>query len=181
MTTLVVQRASDPNRRLVGLNIALQGGRWPVCVEVGIVPVMADGSSDLLYAIDCGAQVPFSLSDGELASVLVRRTIPPSDFQTFIQADFQTSSFPHEWSVGDVTVHLDDPQAGWMRRTADVDVDDSELTHLHPGESVHLTAVVTKLGTAALASRSPTRTRSPRRSHTHLQVRCSGPPTMRIS
>ena len=139
----VAQRASDPNRRLVRLNVALQGGRWPVCVDVGIVPVMADGSSDLLYAIDCGAQVPFSLSDGELASVLVRRTIPPSDFQTFIQADFQTSSFPHEWSVGDVTVHLDDPQAGWMRRTADVDVDDSELTHLHPGESAHLTAVVT--------------------------------------
>ena len=139
----VMQRASDPNRRLVRLNVALQGGRWPVCVDVGIVPVMADGSSDLLYAIDCGAQVPFSLSDGELASVLVRRTIPPSDFQTFIQADFQTSSFPHEWSVGDVTVHLDDPQAGWMRRTADVDVDDSELTHLHPGESAHLTAVVT--------------------------------------
>ena len=139
----VAQRAADPNRRLVRLNVALQGGRWPVCVDVGIVPVMADGSSDLLYAIDCGAQVPFSLSDGELASVLVRRTIPPSDFQTFIQADFQTSSFPHEWSVGDVTVHLDDPQAGWMRRTADVDVDDSELTHLHPGESAHLTAVVT--------------------------------------
>ncbi len=45
--------------------------------------------------------------------------------------------------IGDVTVHLDDPQAGWMRRTADVDVDDSELTHLHPGESAHLTAVVT--------------------------------------
>ena len=62
----MAQRASDPNRRLVGLNIALQGGRWPVCVDVGIVPVMADGSAELLYAIDCGAQVPFSLSDGEL-------------------------------------------------------------------------------------------------------------------
>ena len=137
------QRASDPNRRLVRLNVALQGGRWPVCVEVGIVPLMADGSSDLFYAIDCGAQVPFSLSDGELASVLVRRTIAPSDFQTFIQADFQTTSFPHEWSVGDVTVHLDDPRTGWIRRTADVDVDDSELAHLHPGDSAHLTAVVT--------------------------------------
>ena len=52
-------------------------------------------------------------------------------------------AFPYECMIGDVTVHLDDPQAGWMRRTADVDVDDSELTHLHPGESVHLTAVVT--------------------------------------
>ena len=137
----VAQRASDPNRRLVGLNIALQGGRWPVCVEVGGVPVMADGGAELLYVIDSGAQVPFSLSDGELGAVTV--SCAPPDFQTFIQADFQTSSFPHEWSVGDVTVHLDDPQAGWMRRTADVDVDDSELTHLHPGESVHLTAVVT--------------------------------------
>ena len=181
MTTLVVQRASDPNRRLVGLNIALQGGRWPVCVEVGIVPVMADGSSDLLYAIDCGAQVPFSLSDGELASVLVRRTIPPSDFQTFIQADFQTSSFPHEWSVGDVTVHLDDPQAGWMRRTADVDVDDSELTHLHPGESVHLTAVVTNCHADAYLGCTWYGGAGISFSDTHLQVRCSGPPTMRIS
>ncbi|MBR6734423.1 MAG: hypothetical protein IKL96_08500, partial [Kiritimatiellae bacterium] len=60
------QRAADPNRRLIGLGVASLGGRWPVCVDVGIVPVMADGSSDLFYAIDCGAQVPFSLSDGEL-------------------------------------------------------------------------------------------------------------------
>ena len=65
----VAQRASDPNRRLVGLNIALQGGRWPVCVEVGGVQVMADGNAELLYAIDCGAQVPFVLSDGELETV----------------------------------------------------------------------------------------------------------------
>ena len=47
----VAQRASDPDRRLVGLNIALQGGRWPVCVEVGGVPVMADGNAELLFAI----------------------------------------------------------------------------------------------------------------------------------
>jgi len=66
MTKLVMQWASDPNRRLVGLNIALQGGRWPICVEVGGVPVMADGSAELFYALDCGAQVPFVLLDGEL-------------------------------------------------------------------------------------------------------------------
>ena len=51
MTKLVMQWASDPNRRLVGLNIALQGGRWPICVEVGGVPVMADGKAEMLYAI----------------------------------------------------------------------------------------------------------------------------------
>ena len=140
----VMQRASDPNRRLVRLNVALQDGRRPVCIDVGFLPVMADGSSDMLYAIDCGAQVPFSLSDGAtLNSVVVRRTVTPQDFQTFVYADFQTSSFPHEWNVGDVTVHLDDPHAGWIRRTPDVDIDDSELTHLRPGESAHLTAVVT--------------------------------------
>ena len=49
-----MQRASDPNRRLVRLNVALQGGRRPVCVDVGIVLVMADGNAELLYAIDCG-------------------------------------------------------------------------------------------------------------------------------
>jgi len=43
-----------PIRRLVRLNVALQGGRRPVCVDVGIVPVMADGNAELLYAIDCG-------------------------------------------------------------------------------------------------------------------------------
>ena len=102
MTTLVVQRASDPNRRLVGLNIALQGGRWPVCVEVGIVPVMADGSSDLLYAIDCGAQVPFSLSDGELGIVTVSCALP--DFQTVTHSNFQAASFPHEPSICDSSV-----------------------------------------------------------------------------
>ena len=140
----VMQRASDPNRRLVRLNVALQDGRRPVCIDVGFLPVMADGSSDMLYAIDCGAQVPFSLSDGAtLNSVVVRRTVTPQNFQTFVYADFQTSSFPNEWNVGDMTVHLDDPHAGWIRRTPDVDIDDSELTHLRPGESAHLTAVVT--------------------------------------
>ena len=136
MTTLVVQRASDPNRRLVGLNIALQGGRWPVCVEVGGVPVMADGNAELLYAIDCGAQVPFSLSDGELETVTLHGA-------SNVAEPCHAPNYPYERMAGDVTVHLDNPHTGWIRRTADVAVDDSELTHLYPGGSAQIEAVVT--------------------------------------
>ena len=136
----VMQRASDPNRRLVRLNVALQGGRWPVCVDVGIVPVMADGSSDLLYAIDCGAQVPFSLSDGGLGAVTV--SCAPPDFQTFTLSNLQTFSFPYECMIGDVTLHLDTPRTGWLRRIAEVSVETSNLTHLHPGDTAQLAAVV---------------------------------------
>ena len=143
------QRAADPNRRLVGLQLASPGGRWPVCVEVGGVPVMADGSAELLYAIDCGAQVPFSLSDGELGTVNVSCAVTTSTFQTFTHSNFQTSAFPEEWSVGDVTVHLDDPHAGWIRRTAEVSVDDQYLTHLHPGDSAQLLAAVTNCHASA--------------------------------
>ena len=138
----VTQRASDPNRRLVGLNIALQGGRWPVCVEVGGVPVMADGNAELLYAIDCGAQVPFSLSDGELESVTLHgasNVIEPCT----------ASSYPYERWAGDVVVHLDSPRTGWIRRTADVTLNDSGLTHLYPGGNVQLFSVVTNCHTDA--------------------------------
>ena len=137
------QRAADPNRRLVGLQLASPGGRWPICVEVGGVPVMADGNAELLYAIDCGAQVPFSLSDGELGTVNISSIAPPPDSQTFTLSNFQTLSFPHEWTVGDVTVHLDNQRTGWIRRIAEVSVDDSEVMHLHPGDSAQLSAVVT--------------------------------------
>jgi len=137
------QRAADPNRRLVGLQLASPGGRWPVYVEVGGVPVMADGSAELLYAIDCGAQVPFSLSDGELGTVNVSCAVPSSNIQTSTHSNFQTSAFPEEWSVGDVTVHLESPFVGWIRRTAEVFVDDQYLTHLYPGECAQLLAAVT--------------------------------------
>ena len=137
------QRAADSNRRLVGLDVASPDGRWPICAEVGGVPVMADGSAELLYAIDCGAQVPFSLSDGELGTVNVSCAAPPSNFQTFTLSNFQTASFPHEWTVGDVTVHLDTPRTGWIRRVAEVGVEDQNLTHLFPGGSALLAAAVT--------------------------------------
>jgi hypothetical protein len=132
----VAQRASDPNRRLVGLNIALQGGRWPVCVEVGGVPVMADGNAELLYAIDCGAQVPFVISDGELETVTLHGA-------TNVTESCSAYSYPHECIVGDVTVYLDSPRTGWLRRVAEVDVDDVGLVHLFPGDNVPVTAVVT--------------------------------------
>ena len=139
----VAQRASDPNRRLVGLNIALQGGRWPVCVEVGGVPVMADGNTELLYAIDCGAQVPFVLSDGGLDAVNVTCFVGSPAPQTFTCSGFQSLFFPNEWNASDVTVHFESPFVGWIRRTAEVSVDDQYLTHLYPGNIAQLTAVVT--------------------------------------
>ncbi|MBR6734145.1 MAG: hypothetical protein IKL96_07080, partial [Kiritimatiellae bacterium] len=134
-------RASDPNRRLVGLQIASPDGRWPICVEVGGVPVMADGRAELLYALDCGAQVPFSLSDGGLGAVTV--SCAPPDFQTFTLSNLQTFSFPCECMMGDVTLHLDTPRTGWLRRIAEVSVDAPELVHLHPGDTAQLAAVVT--------------------------------------
>ena len=139
----VMQRAADQNRRLVGLQIASPGDRWPICVEVGGVPVMADGNTELLFATDCGAQVPFSLYDGRLGTVNVSYAVPSSNFQTFTLSNFQTSSFPHEWIVGDMTVHLDNPRMGWIRRIAEVSVVDQNLTHLFPGNSALLAAVVT--------------------------------------
>ena len=139
----VAQRTSDPNRRLVGLNIALQGGRWPVCVEVCGVPVMADGNTELLYAIDCGAQVPFVLSDGGLDAVNVTCFVGSPAPQTFTCSGFQSLFFPNEWNASDVTVHFESPFVGWIRRTAEVSVDDQYLTHLYPGNIAQLTAVVT--------------------------------------
>ncbi len=132
----VAQRASDPNRRLVGLNIALQGGRWPVCVEVCGVPVMADGNAELLYAIDCGAQVPFVLSDGELETVTLHGV-------SNVTEPCYASNYPYERWAGDVVVHLDSPRTGWLRRVAEVDVDDVGLVHLFPSDNVPVTAVVT--------------------------------------
>ena len=132
----VAQRASDPNRRLVGLNIALQGGRWPVCVEVCGVPVMADGNAELLYAIDCGAQVPFVLSDGELETVTLHGV-------SNVTEPCYASNYPYERWAGDVVVHLDSPRTGWLRRVAEVDVDDVGLVYLFPSDNVPVTAVVT--------------------------------------
>ncbi|MBR6732862.1 MAG: hypothetical protein IKL96_00530, partial [Kiritimatiellae bacterium] len=62
--------------------------------------VMADGRAELLYALDCGAQVPFSLSDGALGTVTVScappdfQTFKPSNSQTFKLSNFQTFRFP---------------------------------------------------------------------------------------
>ena len=155
------QRASDPNRRLVSLGVASPGGRWPVCVDVGIGPVMAYGSSDLLYALDCGAQVPFSLSDGELDECAIvelcnygNEALGIGGEAQFHNATFthlhnftipQSSNcaFPYECMIGDVTVHLDTPRTGWLRRIAEVSVDAPNLTHLYPGSSAQLAAVVT--------------------------------------
>ena len=35
--------------------------------------------------------------------------------------------------IGDVTVHLDTPRTGWLRRVAEVNVEVPNLTHLYPG------------------------------------------------
>ena len=65
-------RGADPDRRLVSLGVTFDdGSAWPTLLDFGGVPVVADGEAELVFAIDCGAKVPFSLTSGRLASVEV--------------------------------------------------------------------------------------------------------------
>ncbi len=130
-------------------------------LDFGGVPVAADGKAELAFAVDCGAKVPFSLTAGRLASVEVRRredtppyqpdmvgrvvpNAPPRRGDTLADVLVPLlTSFPLEFSVGDVTVYLDGPRSGWMCRFAAVYVDSDDLSHLFPGDTVELTASVT--------------------------------------
>ena len=74
----VAARGADPDRRLVSLGVAFDDGSvWPMMLDLGGVPVMADGAAELAFAIDCGARVPFTLTSGRIASVEVTATLPP--------------------------------------------------------------------------------------------------------
>ena len=52
------------------------------------------------------------------------------------------SSYPYECSVGGVTVHLDDPRTGWLRRIAVVSVEPTWLPHFFPDDTAGLEAIV---------------------------------------
>ena len=141
-------RGADPDRRLVSLGVVFDDGSVrPTLLDFGGVPVVADGAAELVFTIDCGAKVPFSLTSGRLGSLAVTATEPPmrsgegmtTTESSVIQNIF---TFPHERTVGDVKLHLDNFRSGWLCRTAGVSVGPSWLPHFFPDDSVELTAEV---------------------------------------
>ena len=71
-------RGADPDRRLVSLGVVFDDGSVrPTLLDFGGVPVVADGTAELAFAIDCGARVPFTLTSGRLGSLAVTATEPP--------------------------------------------------------------------------------------------------------
>ena len=142
-------RGTDPDRRLVSLGLAFDdGSAWPTLLDFGGVPVAADGTAELVFAIDCGAKVPFTLTSGRLGSLAVTATEPPmrsgegmtTTESSVIQNIF---TFPHERTVGDVKLHLDNFRSGWLCRTANVSIDGDEVQHLFPGDTIGVAASVT--------------------------------------
>ena len=143
----VAARGAEPDRRLVTLGVTFDdGSAWPTLLNFGDIPVVADGAAELVFAIDCGAKVPFSLTTGRLGSLAVTATEPPTrsgeGMTTTESSEFLGNYvFPHERTVNDMKVHLDDPCTGWLCRLAGVNID-GDLDHLHPGDSAELTAEV---------------------------------------
>ena len=142
-------RGADPDRRLVSLGLAFDdGSSRPAFLDFSGVPVVADGAAELVFAIDCGAKVPFSLTSGRLGSLAVTATEPPmrsgegmtATESSVIQNIF---TFPYERSVGDVKLHLDNFRSGWLCRTANVSIDGDEVQHLFPGDTIGVAASVT--------------------------------------
>ena len=124
------------------------GSAWPTLLDFGGVPLVADGTAELAFAIDCGARVPFTLTSGRLGSLAVTATEPPTRSgegmttteSSVIQNIF---TFPYERSVGDVKLHLDNFRSGWLCRTANVSIDGDEVQHLFPGDTIGVAASVT--------------------------------------
>ena len=145
----VAARGAEPDRRLVSLGLVFDGGSvWPTLLDFGGVPVVADGMAELVFAIDCGAKVPFTLTSGRLGSLAVTATEPPTrsgEGMTTTESSVIQNilDFPYERSVGDVKLYLDGPRSGWLCRTASVSVDGDEVQHLFPGDTIELTASVT--------------------------------------
>lgn len=130
-------RAADPDRRLVGLRVSLPDNAGPVCLSFGDWPVMCDGKVEIVFAIDCGARYPFSISGGgKLAFVSLHAgtdTVEPC-------AAF---GYPYERWVNDVLVHLDSPGSGWIERVPEIRVEGLHDTHFFPDDHAVVTAVVT--------------------------------------
>ena len=124
------------------------GSVRPTLLDFGGVPVVADGTAELVFVIDCGAKVPFSLTSGRLGSLAVTATEPPmrsgEGMTTTESSEFQGNyGYPHERTVNDVKVHLDGPGSGWLCRFAGVSIDGDDVSHLFPGNTAGLTASVT--------------------------------------
>ena len=108
---------------------------------------MVNGRENLAFAVDCGAKVPFSLTSGRLGSVSVTATEPPmrsgEGLSTTDSSEIQGNyGYPHERTVGDVRLHLDDPRSGWLCRIAGVSIDPDSLSHIYPCGSVDLEAAL---------------------------------------
>ena len=124
------------------------GSVRPSLLDFGGVPVVADGAAELVFAIDCGARVPFTLTSGRLGSLAVTATEPPmhsGEGMTTTESSVIQNilTFPHERSVGDVKLHLDNFRSGWLCRTANVSIDGDEVQHLFPGDTIEVAASVT--------------------------------------
>ncbi|MBR0068399.1 MAG: hypothetical protein IJQ00_12445, partial [Kiritimatiellae bacterium] len=152
-------RGAAPDRRFVSLGVTFDdGSAWPALLDFGGIPVVTDGGVELAFTIDCGAKVPFTLTAGRLASVDVagddrgqQAYNSKSAGTPQMRSDGSSlagvlipllATFPCEFSVGDVTVHLDGPRSGWLCRFAAVYVDRGDLSHLFPGVPVELSAHV---------------------------------------
>ena len=142
-------RGADPDRRLVSLGVVFDDGSVrPTLLDFGGVPVVADGTAELAFAIDCGARVPFTLTSGRLGSLAVTATEPPmrsGEGMTTIDSSVIQNifTFPHERTIGDVKLHLDNFRSGWLCRTACVSIDGDEVQHLFPGDTIGVAASVT--------------------------------------
>ena len=141
-------RGADPDRRLVSLGLAFDdGSARPSLLDFGGVPVAADGTAELVFAIDCGARVPFTLTSGRLGSLAVTATEPPTrsgEGMTTTESSViqNMSAYPHERSIGDVKLHLDGPRSGWLCRAAGVSVVPTSLPHFFPNDTADLEAIV---------------------------------------
>ena len=141
-------RGADPDRRLVSLGLAFDDGSVrPTLIDFGGVPVVADGAAELVFAIDCGAKVPFTLTSGRLGSLAVTATEPPmrsgEGMTTTESSVIQgTSDYPYERMVGDVKLHLDSPRSGWMCRFAGVSIVPDPMPHIYPVGSLELEATL---------------------------------------
>ncbi len=139
---------TESDRRLVSLGITFDdGSALPALLDFGGVPVVADGAAEIVFAIDCGARVPFTLTAGRLVSVEVTAASPPmrsGRIGTTISRELfpLLYAYPYERMVGDVMVHFEGPRSGWMCHVAGVDVTPDRLWHFYPGDSVELTATL---------------------------------------
>ena len=142
-------RGADPDRRLVSLGLAFDDGSVrTTLLDFGGVPVVVDGAAELVFAIDYGAKVPFTLTSGRLGSLAVTATEPPmrsGEGMTTTESSVIQNilTFPYERSVGDVKLHLDNFRSGWLCHVASVSIDGDEVQHLFPGDTIEVAASVT--------------------------------------